>query len=182
METLITGCERSGTKLLSKVVSDKQGRDVCLENKHTIASFRYWQELQRWNRYGDYIAPTLHTTVSEKHSLTMDINIEFLKWCKKMWADMEIHYIVRDGRHVVGSMINRVWGGSQHVGTYSVSLHQACKMWNHVISTTYDWAIANCKMYRYEDISDVVSNPLTDPELEKAIPFLMSNLKKTGYE
>ena len=45
MEILITGCERSGTKMLSKILGDKCGVDFNLENKHTIACFKYYEEI-----------------------------------------------------------------------------------------------------------------------------------------
>lgn len=80
MEILITGCERSGTKMLSKKLEKELGVNFLLENKHTIASFKYYQELQRWVKYKDDTFKLGQINKFEKHTLNDEINIDFLKW------------------------------------------------------------------------------------------------------
>jgi len=181
MKILVTGCERSGTKMLAKMLGDEHKSEFSFENKHTISSFRYYQELQKWNKYRSAPVPIMHIDDYEKHSLNQEVNIDFLKWVKTTFSDVKIYYIIRDGRNVVSSIINKVWGHSQIVPEYKINLESACSQWNEVITSTWDWAQENCKIIKYETESKIVSNPLTDEELALAIPLLEKNLQKTGY-
>jgi len=182
MQRIIVGCERSGTKMLAEKLGKDNGCNFVLEHKHTIASFRHHIELSKWRDYSDFIAPTIHTQPCEKHSLTTDINIYFLRWVASRWPDVAIYYIVRNGLDVVSSMINRKWGHSQNVKEYELSIEQACHQWNYVINNTWEWARINAMVVRYEDYSDIVSNPLTEEQYKIAYPLLKTNLKITNYE
>lgn len=181
MEQLITGCERSGTKMLSKRLGEKYDIHFTLENKHTIACFKYHQELQRWNKYKDEKLESSFINKFEKHTLNEEINIEFLKWVKEFFPNVKIYYIIRDGRNVVSSIINKVWGHSQTRGEYKINLKEACTQWNTVIDKTWDWAQENCEIVRYEDICDIVSNPLTNKQLVETTNLIHYNLHKTNY-
>ena len=108
MKILVVGCERSGTKMLAAKLGDENQVEFSLENKHTISSFRYYQELQKWNNYISAPVPIIHTKDFEKHSLNHEVNIDFLKWIKHTFPNVKIYYIVRDGRNVVSSIINKV--------------------------------------------------------------------------
>lgn len=182
MEVLITGCERSGTKLLSKNMGEELGVKFQLENKHTIASYKYSQELIRWEKYKNDPALINNVYGFEKHSLNEEINIDFLKWVKQTWSSVKIYYIIRDGRNVVSSIINKTWGISQTQPNYTINLQQACEQWNEVIDNTWDWVQENCTIVRYEDICDIVSTPLNDQELPHVISAIGKNLIKTGYK
>jgi len=177
MEVLITGCERSGTKMLAQHL----GLDFKLENKHTVASFKYYQELQRWNKYKKDQVPVLYTTKYEKHTLNDEINIDFLKWIKLTWPNVKIYYIVRDGRDVVSSIVDKVWGYSQTQPNYTKDFHTACKQWQNVISSTWEWAQHNCEIIKYEDICDVTSNPLPQDQYKDATFLLYKSLQQTHY-
>lgn len=177
MEVLITGCERSGTKMLAKHL----GLDFNLENKHTISSFKYYQELQRWNKYITSEIPTQYSTKYEKHSLNNEINIDFLKWVKLTWPNIKIYYIVRDGRNVVSSIINKTWGHSQNIPNYKIDFYTACKQWQNVIFSTWEWAQSNCEIIRYENMCDVISSPLTQDQYKDATILLHKSLKQTQY-
>ena len=181
MKILITGCERSGTKMLAAKLGAAYQVEFSLENKHTISSFRYYQELQKWNKYVSSPVPTIHTKDYEKHSLNQEVNIDFLKWVKHTFPDVKIYYIIRDGRDVVSSIINRTWGHTQTVPEYKINLEGACSQWNEVVDETWGWAQENCEVIRYEDKSTVVSNPLSEQELALATSLLNKNLHKTGY-
>lgn len=181
MEQLITGCERSGTKMLSKRLSEECNIHFTLENKHTIACFKYHQELQRWNKYKDEKLESSFINKFEKHTLNEEINIEFLKWVKESYPNVKIHYIIRDGRNVVSSIVNKIWGHSQTRGEYRINLQEACTQWNTVIDKTWDWAQKNCEIIRYEDICNIVSNPLNNKLYELATIKMEKNLKKTKY-
>jgi len=151
MEQLITGCERSGTKMLSKRIGEQLHINFTLENKHTIACFKYHQELQKWNKYKDEKLESGFINKFEKHTLNEEINIEFLKWVKEFFPNVKIYYIIRDGRNVVSSIINKVW------------------------------AQENCEIIRYEDICDIISNPLTNEQLIETTNLIHHNLYKTNY-
>ena len=181
MELLVTGCERSGTKMLSEKLGKELNVDFILENKHTIGSYKYYQELSRWSRYLNDQPPINFINKFEKHSLNLEINIEFLKWVKHIFPNVKIYYIIRDGRNVVSSIINKTWGYSQTIPNYHVRLEDACKQWNGVIENTWSWAQENCEIIRYEDICDVISNPLTDEENAIVTTLLGKNLIKTQY-
>lgn len=181
MEQLITGCERSGTKMLSKRIGEQLHIDFTLENKHTIACFKYNQELQKWNKYKDEKLESGLINKFEKHTLNEEINIEFLKWVKEFFPNVKIYYIIRDGRNVVSSIINKVWGHSQTRGEYRINLQEACTQWNTVIDKTWDWAQENCEIIRYEDICDIISNPLTNEQLIETTNLIHHNLYKTNY-
>ncbi len=181
MRVLIVGCERSGTKLLADKIGLNRSLGVVYENKHTIASFKYQQELNRWNKYEDSLSPTTFTYSTEKHSLNLEINIDFLMWVKKRFPDVEIHYMVRNGLDVVSSMTNRTWGNSQTGSIYEMDVRSACSQWNYVINKTWFWAHRYCTIHRYEDYSNVVRTPLSDTSLKVAKELLKENLKLTGY-
>jgi len=181
MKILVVGCERSGTKMLAKKLGDEHQVEFSLENKHTISSFRYYQELQKWNKYTSAPVPIIHTKDYEKHSLNQEVNIIFLEWIKNIFPDVKIYYIIRDGRNVVSSIINKIWGQSQTISEYKINLEDACLQWNEVIEKTWTWSQENCKIVKYEDISNIISTPLTEEELKLAFPFLEKNLQKTGY-
>jgi len=181
MEQLITGCERSGTKMLSKRLGERYNINFTLENKSTVACFKYYQELQRWNKYKNDKIPIDYITKFEKHTLNEEVNIEFLKWVKYIFPDVKVYYIIRDGRNVVSSIINKIWGHSQTRGEYRINLQEACNQWNTVIDKTWDWARENCEIIRYEDICDIVSNPLTNKQLTEVTNLIYQNLKKTNY-
>lgn len=181
MKILVTGCERSGTKMLAARLGADHQVEFSLENKHTISSFRYHQELQKWNKYVSSPVPTIHTKNYEKHSLNQEVNIDFLKWVKNTFLDVKIYYIIRDGRNVVSSIINKVWGHSETVPEYRINLEEACSQWNNVIEKTWDWAQENCEIVKYEDESTIVSNPLSEQEIALATPLLEKNLQKAGY-
>ena len=90
MKILVVGCERSGTKMLAAKLGDENQVEFSLENKHTISSFRYYQELQKWNNYVSAPVPTIHTKDHEKHSLNHEVNIDFLKsQVEKLQSDVE---------------------------------------------------------------------------------------------
>jgi hypothetical protein len=182
MEVLIVGCERSGTKMLSQKLGTELGVTFKLENKHTIASFKYQEELKRWELYKDDVAITNYTKQHEKHTLNCEINIQFLKWVKETWPDVKIYYIIRDGRNVVSSIIAKIWGHSQTADRYKIGFEEACIQWNTVVDTTWDWAQANCKIIKYEDLCDITSNPLTPDLYEMATKRLYDNLNKIGYK
>lgn len=182
MEQLVTGCERSGTKMLSGSLSKKLNIDFNLENKHTVACFKYYEELQKWNKYKNDQIPLQYVTKFEKHSLNDEINIEFLKWVKQTWPDVKIYYIIRDGRNVVSSIVNKIWGHSQTIPNYEIDFHTACKQWKTVISNTWEWANKHCKIIRYEDQCDIVSSPLSKTQYEEATLLLHKELLKTGYK
>jgi len=181
MEILITGCERSGTKMLSKKLEKELGVSFLLENKHTIASFKYYQELQRWVRYKDDTLKLDKINQFEKHTLNDEINIDFLKWVKNIYPDIKIYYIIRDGRNVVSSIINKEWGYSQTRQNYKISLEDACNQWNIVIKNTWDWANENCVIIRYEDICDIVSTPLDSDTHSVVTEKMKDSLIKTKY-
>lgn len=184
MDILITGCERSGTKMLAGIIAKRKARCAAMENKHTIASFRYWQELRKWKKYNDGIAPTIHTTAVEKHSLTPDVNIEFLKWCKRVWPEVEIHYIVRDGLDVVASMVNREWGHTQTGGVRKMTVETAASRWATVVASTYDWAMENATVHRYEELVEPGTQrreALPKHHVDAAMPIIRPVLKMTGY-
>ena len=181
MKILVVGCERSGTKMLATKLGDENQVEFSLENKHTVSSFRYYQELQKWNKYVSAPVPTIHTKDHEKHSLNQEVNIDFLKWVKNTFPDVKMYYIIRDGRNVVSSIINKVWGHSQTISEYRINLEEACSQWNEVIDKTWTWAQENCEVVRYEDHSTIVSNPLSEEEIALAAPLLEENLQKTGY-
>ena len=181
MKILVVGCERSGTKMLAAKLGDENQVEFSLENKHTVSSFRYYQELQKWNKYVSAPVPTIHTKDYEKHSLNQEVNIDFLKWVKNTFSEVKMYYIIRDGRNVVSSIINKVWGHSQTVSEYRINLEEACSQWNEVVNKSWDWAQENCEIVRYEDHSTIVSNPLSEEELALATPLLEENLQKTGY-
>jgi hypothetical protein len=181
MEQLVTGCERSGTKMLSKRLGEKYNIHFTLENKHTIACFKYHQELQRWNKYKDEKLESSFINKFEKHTLNEEINIEFLKWVKESFPNVKIYYIIRDGRNVVSSIINKVWGHSQTRGEYRINLKEACTQWNTVIDKTWDWALENCEIVKYEDVCNIVSNPLTNEQLIETTNLIHHNLNKTNY-
>ena len=113
--------------------------------------------------------------------MNQEVNIDFLKWLKNTFPDVKIYYIIRDGRNVVSSIINKVWGHSQTVSEYRINLEEACSQWNEVINKTWDWAQENCEIVKYEDHSTIVSNPLSEEEAALATPLLEDNLQKTGY-
>lgn len=182
MEVLITGCERSGTKMLSKKIGESICKEILLENKHTIASFKYYEELQKWVKYENDKVPLNNIGRYEKHTLNDEININFLKWVKFTFPNVKIYYIIRDGRNVVSSIINKEWGYSQNRDNYKIGIEEACKQWNIVISNTWEWAKENCEIVRYEDICDIISNPLNESENEIVTPLLKENLEKTGYK
>tara|TARA_Y100000389_G_C17386848_1_gene477549 strand:- start:111 stop:662 length:552 start_codon:yes stop_codon:yes gene_type:complete len=182
MEQLITGCERSGTKMLSQKLGKQLNIDFNLENKHTISCFKYYQELQRWNKYRNDSTPVKYVTRFEKHTLNDEINIDFLKWVKQTWPHVKIYYIIRDGRSVVSSITNKVWGHSQTTSNYNIDFYTACKQWQEVINNTWDWAQENCEIIRYEDICDVISTPLTKEQYKESTLLLHKNLLKTGYK
>jgi len=181
MEILITGCERSGTKMLSEKLGEKYNVDFNLENKHTIACFKYYQELQRWNKYKNDNIPLNYNSKFEKHTLNEEINIEFLKWVKQTFPNVKIYYIVRDGRNVVSSIISKMWGHTQTKGKYKIGFEEACVQWNSVIEKTWDWAIENATIVRYEDYCDIVSNPLDSNLQYLSTERMYNNLKKTKY-
>jgi hypothetical protein len=181
MEVLIVGCERSGTKMYSQRLGGELDKTFNLENKHTIATFKYKQELNRWKKYETDVSPLMFTSDYEKHTLNTEINIDFLKWVKETYPDVEIHYIVRDGRNVVSSIVNKVWGHSQTGESYRISFEDACVQWNTVINETWDWALANAKIVKYEDMCDIVSTPLNDEQYKQATEILRENLTKTKY-
>lgn len=181
MEILITGCERSGTKMFSKKLSEELNVNFNLENKHTIASFKYYKELQKWVKYSGDTTPLISIGKYEKHTLNNEINIDFLKWINKNYPNLKIYYMIRDGRNVVSSIINKTWGHSQTVPNYRISLADACNQWNNVIDTTWNWAQENCEIVRYEEICDIVSNPLNKTQLNIVNNLLSNNLKKTNY-
>ena len=181
MKILVVGCERSGTKMLAAKLGDENHIEFSLENKHTISSFRYYQELQKWDKYVSAPVPTIHTKDHEKHSLNQEVNIDFLKCVKNTFPDVKIYYIIRDGRNVVSSIINKVWGHSQTISEYRINLEEASSQWNEVIDKTWTWAQENCEVVRYEDHSTIVSNPLSEEEIALAAPLLEENLQKTGY-
>ena len=181
MEILITGCERSGTKMLSKHLGEKYNIRFNLENKHTIATFKYYQEIVRWVKYKNDNYPLDNVTKFEKHTLNKEINIDFLKWVKQEFPYTKIYYIIRDGRDVVSSIINRIWGNSQTSPNYTIEIEDACYQWNLVVDKTWDWAKFNCEVVRYEDICDVVSTPLNNEQNALATTLLTKNLIKTNY-
>ncbi len=181
MKILVAGCERSGTKMLARKLGEEHQVEFSLENKHTISSFRYYQELQKWNKYLSAPVPTIHTKDYEKHSLNQEVNIDFLEWVKQTFPEVKIYYIIRDGRNVVSSIINKVWGHSQTISEYKINLEEACSQWNEVIEKTWEWAQENCEIVKYEDESNIVSNPLTEEELALATPLIEATLQKTGY-
>ncbi len=181
MEQLITGCERSGTKMLSKKLGEELQIQFNLENKHTISCFKYYQELQKWNKYKNDLIPLDYVTNFEKHTLNEEINIGFLKWAKNTFPNIIIYYIIRDGRNVVSSIINKTWGYSQTKGEYNINLQEACNQWNTVIDKTWNWACENCEIIRYEDICDIVTNPLTNEQLIETTNLIHHNLYKTNY-
>ncbi len=182
MEVLVTGCERSGTKMLTQSIEEELGVEFQLENKHTIASYKYAEELLRWEKYKNDPALIGNVYDFEKHSLNIEININFLKWVKKTWSNVKIYYIIRDGRNVVSSIINKTWGVSQIRPNYTLTLKQACHQWNKVIESTWAWAQKNCVIVRYEDKSDGISTPLKGKELSKVTTQIEKNLIKTGYK
>lgn len=181
MEVLVTGCERSGTKMLTQSIEEELGVEFQLENKHTIASYKYAEELLRWEKYKNDPALIGNVYDFEKHSLNIEININFLKWVKKTWSNVKIYYIIRDGRNVVSSIINKTWGHSQTQGKYKINLKEACNQWVEVIDKTWDWAKANCEIIRYEDLSDIISNPLTINEKSLVEDQIGYALNKVGY-
>ena len=181
MKILVAGCERSGTKMLARKLGEEHQVEFSLENKHTISSFRYYQELQKWNKYLSAPVPTIHTKDYEKHSLNQEVNIDFLEWVKQTFPEVKIYYIIRDGRNVVSSIINKVWGHSQTISEYKINLEEACSQRNEVIEKTWEWAQENCEIVKYEDESNIVSNPLTEEELALATPLIEATLQKTGY-
>ena len=181
MEILVTGCERSGTKMLSKLLADKLGVTFKLENKHTIGAFKYMEELNRWKRYINDIPPLDYVGSYEKHSLNLEINIDFLRWVKGTFPNVKIYYIIRDGRDVVSSIINKTWGISQTKPNYNVDLEEACHQWNTVIDTTWSWAQEHCEIIKYEDICDVVSTPLNRDDRSVVTTMLGKNLIRTQY-
>ena len=182
MECLITGCERSGTKMLAQQLESKLNKSFILENKHTIGCFKYYQELQRWNEYIYDQIPLSYVTKFEKHSLNDEINIEFLKWVKQTWPDIKIYYIIRDGRNVVSSIVNKIWGHSQTITNYKIDFYTACKQWKTVISNTWEWANENCEVIRYEDCCNIITNPLSKNQYKEATLLLYKELIKTGYK
>jgi hypothetical protein len=181
VEILISGCERSGTKMLSKSLGTELGIRFTLENKHTIACFKYYQELQRWVKYKDSYIPLNKINKFEKHTLNDEINIDFLKWIKKIYPNIKIYYIVRDGRSVVSSIIDREWGHSQTREIYKVSLDRACTQWNNVIINTWAWACRNTTIIKYEDICDIVSTPLDSSTYKIATKKMEDALSMTEY-
>lgn len=181
MEVLITGCERSGTKMFSQKLGKELDVEFNLENKHTVASFKYQEELNRWKKYQTDRSPEMFITSHEKHTLNEEINIDFLKWAKKIYPNIEIYFMLRDGRNVVSSIVAKTWGNSQTAREYRIGFEDACLQWNKVIDETWDWILANAKIIRYEDICDVVSNPLNDEDYKRATAILERNLKRTKY-
>jgi len=181
MEILITGCERSGTKMLSEKLGQELNVEFNLENKHTIGAFKYNLELKRWYKYLKEEVPLQYVTKFEKHTLTSEINIEFLEWVKYIFPNIKIYYIIRDGRNVVGSIINREWGHTQTLPVYERSLEDACVQWNTVIDTTWVWAQENCEIIRYEDVCDRVPRTLDNNENAIITAALGKNLIKTQY-
>lgn len=181
MEILISGSERSGTKMLSKNLESKLGIRFTLENKHTIACFKYYQELQRWVKYKDSNIPLNRINQFEKHTLNNEININFLKWIKSTYPTLKVYYIIRDGRNVVSSIISREWGHSQTKGAYKIGLHDACDQWNHVISSTWQWAQENATIIRYEDICNIISSPLNRDAYAIATKKMEDCLSITSY-
>ena len=149
MDILVTGCERSGTKMLAEKLGKELKLPVLLENKYTVAAYRYYQELKRWKEYEFDLIPK--TAPIEKHSLNLEQGLPFLEWIKEMFPDVKIHYIIRDPYAVVASMINKTWGTSTTGETYKMGVKQAVSRWNHVMGTTYKWAKNNAVIYRYED-------------------------------
>lgn len=122
---IVIGCERSGTTHIARQIADK----------HSLP-FRE----EGYDR----------TKAVLKHSLNLDRNIKFLEWLEYEYPHAKYYYVIRDGREVCRSIVQKVWGRLPH----TVSLDTAIKQWNHVNETCYGFG----EVLRYEQ---TVKNPIS---------------------
>lgn len=147
METLITGCERSGTKMLLEM----EGGGDC-EPKLLPALYRAYQHLVLYERSSNIIGliSDLPSSSVQKHSLNLDQNLGFLVFCKEIYPDVKIKYIERDPVAVVQSMIFKLWKYPEH----TKSIDEAIYQYNLVRNSCLPWAKDNGEIYQYEDYKD----------------------------
>lgn len=212
MDVLITGCERSGTTCVIDHIRDSYP-DIATFNepKWTTACYKMYQELYRWRLF----RPEAHKAVDhmkiyiqqqqnsqgrmvvEKHSMNNEQCGEFLQFLIDMHGrNTRTLYIVRDGRDVVESIVNKKWGYSEF-REYRKHYGEAINQWNKVINDTFEQAVSDpmTTVLRYEDLPNFdfdeylgYTGRVPFEFKEKTYPRhngveerLMENLIKTGY-
>ena len=166
------------------------------EPKWIVGMWKCYQELTKYNRYPvtevmlwirkmitEVHPPPESVPLIMKHTLNLDQNIEFLEFLQLLYPEAKFIYCIRDGRDVVCSIENKVWGTNLVSGTYTKSIANGCDQWNTVIDKTWIWAGRNAEIIRFEDLFDNCryKELLDKKHLNFVNKELSKNLKLTGY-
>lgn len=200
MKVLVTGCERSGTTMMCNALNGMGGNEF----KPVMAAYKSWREIRRWRKFAGHVAnhdaylDTYLKNISpdvQKHSLNMEHDHDFFVFILQFFPKVKIVYMIRDGRDVVLSMINKLWGGSEGKQMHR-TIDEACDQWMHVCSMASYIGIypIRCK---YEEIDWALIEEFTGikpnvPTLNKSnydrkfVPIIEQKIQpsliKMGYE
>lgn len=119
---IVTGCERSGTTYIAKRIAKMYDLTYVHEG---------WAD----------------GSVLLKHSLNMNQNIKHLEFLQYKY-NPRWFYVIRDGREVCRSMVQKVWKRLPH----TMSLDDAIRQWNFVNKSCYGFGDA--EVLRYEEFVD----------------------------
>lgn len=124
-QIIVTGCERSGTTFIAK--------EIAKEKQLPYVHERYAK-----------------SESVMKHSLNMNQNIKHLELLDHLYPDAKWYFVIRDGREVCRSIVQKIWKRVPH----TMSLNDAILQWNHVNQFI---GFNNAEIIRYESF---VKNPI----------------------
>lgn len=174
MNTIITGCERSGTSLVCKQFNGVK------EPKMTPALYHAYEFLSRWSHYGNEQQEIINLIEAksyevEKHSLNFLQRFDMVEWLIETF-DLKGIYVVRDGRDVIKSMHQKLWQGNK-----KKILRDCIAQWKFVINDSWKRANELCRIIHYEDIgsSDKYYDYFTPSQISYIENEIWQELKMT---
>lgn len=159
---LVTGCERSGTTIIAQQLSQ-------------------YYDLP----YVHEIYPQPGQDCVLKHSLNCSQNIKHLEYLDFLFPEAQWYYVIRDGREVCRSIVQKIWQGLPHTR----SLDDAILQWQQVWESTLVFAMEHGAILKYECPLDcftytpktVYPEYFTQPQIEYIEQRLGPPLKAHGY-
>lgn len=151
---IVTGCERSGTTVIAKELANDTGLPYVHEKYAQAESVM-------------------------KHSLNMTQNLKHLELLDHLYPNAFWYWILRDGREVCRSIVQKIWQRKPH----TMSLGEAVEQWNYT-NRCIEKFLDGKQSINVIEYENYVKEPISKWQeyfTDEQIDFLTANLDLAEY-